>query len=103
MWSGCRDVYKRQQAIRVAKALLDVARTYTNKNIQLYFNDLSQKRIDILKEHLPREERNYQIAISSQDAGELLRTIGPQLYTIEPVSYTHLDVYKRQSQMCIMC
>lgn len=74
-------------AIRVAKALLDVARTYTNKNIQLYFNDLSQKRIDILKEHLPREERNYQIAISSQDAGELLRTIGPQLYTIEHMHY----------------
>lgn len=75
-------------AIRVAKALLDVARTYTNKNIQLYFNDLSQKRIDILKEHLPREERNYQIAISSQDAGELLRTIGPQLYTIEHMGKT---------------
>ena len=74
-------------AIRVAKALLDVARTYTNKNIQLYFNDLSQKRIDILKEHLPQEERNYQIAISSQDAGELLRTIGPQLYTIEHMHY----------------
>ena len=68
-------------AVRVAKVLLDVARRYTDKNVQLYFNDLSKERIEILKQHLPQEERNYQIVISCEDAGELLRTIGPQLYT----------------------
>ena len=74
-------------AVRVSKALLDVARTYTNKNVHLYFNDLSKERINILKEHLPQEERNYQIVTSFQDAGELLRTIGPQLYKTGHMHY----------------
>ena len=74
-------------AVRVAKTLLDAAHTYANKNVHLYFNDLSKERIEILKQHLPQEERNYQIVTSSQDAGELLRTIGPQLYTTGHMHY----------------
>lgn len=74
-------------AVRVARTLLDAAHTYTNKNVHLYFNDLSKERIEILKQHLPQEERNYQIITTSQDAGELLRTIGPQLYTAGHMHY----------------
>lgn len=65
--------------IRVALALLEVARIYTNKQVQLYFNDYKEGKIEELKKHLPQEERNYQIVTTSQDGNELLKWIGPQL------------------------
>ena len=34
--------------IRVAKALLDVARTYTDKQVHLFFNDYDEKKILLL-------------------------------------------------------
>lgn len=65
--------------IRVAKALLEVARTYTDKQVHLYFNDNDEKKIDELKKHLPEEERNYKIVTTIQDGNELLKWIGTQL------------------------
>ena len=65
--------------IRVANALLDVARTYTDKQVFIYLNDLNSARVEELKKHLPDEERNFKIVTSNEDARELLKNIGPQL------------------------
>ena len=65
--------------IRVAEALLDVARTYTDKQVHLYFNDYDDKKIEELKKHLPDEERNFKIVTTTRDGNELLKWIGPQL------------------------
>ncbi|MEG1256387.1 three-Cys-motif partner protein TcmP [Clostridium sp.] len=64
---------------RVAKALLDVARTYPDKQVHLYFNDYDKKKIEELERHLPSEERNYKIITTTRDGNELLKWIGPQL------------------------
>lgn len=65
--------------MRVAEALLDVARTYTQKQVFLYLNDNSGDKIEELKKHLPAEERNFRIVTSVGDGNELLKTIGSQL------------------------
>ena len=65
--------------VRVAKALLDVARTYTDKAVHLYFNDKDAARVEELRKHLPQDEGNYSVVTSIGDASELLTTIGGQL------------------------
>ncbi|MFA9422399.1 MAG: three-Cys-motif partner protein TcmP [Sedimentibacter sp.] len=65
--------------IRVAEALLDVARTYPDKQVQLYFNDYDKKKIEELKKYIPTDERNYHIITTVRDGNELLKWIGPQL------------------------
>lgn len=65
--------------IRVAKALLEVARTYADKQVHLFFNDHDAKKVEELKKHLPLDERNYKIVTTTQDGNELLKWIGPQL------------------------
>lgn len=65
--------------IRVANALLDVARTYTDKQVHLFFNDYDKKKINELEKHLPQDERNYKIVTTTRDGNELLKWIGPQL------------------------
>jgi three-Cys-motif partner protein len=65
--------------MRVAEALLNVARTYTQKQVFLYLNDNSGDKIEELKKHLPAEERNFRIVTSVGDGNELLKTIGSQL------------------------
>lgn len=67
-------------AVRVSEALLEVARTYTDKMVYIYLNDNDTKLVDELEKHLPQDERNFKIVTSRSDAHELLRTIGPQLY-----------------------
>lgn len=65
--------------LRVAEVLLDVARTYTQKQVHLYLNDNSEDKIEELKKHLPSDERNFRIVTSVGDGNELLKTIGLQL------------------------
>lgn len=67
-------------AVRISEALREVARTYTDKNIYIYLNDIDKERVAELESHLPQDERNFKIVTSCSDAHELLRTIGPQLY-----------------------
>lgn len=73
--------------VRVAKALLDVARRYPHKNIQIFFNDIDNARVEELKKHLPPDERNFQIITHNGDANEFLKTVGPQLYQTEHLHY----------------
>ena len=66
--------------IRVANVLLDVARSYTGKQVHIFFNDNDSRKIDELRKHLPPDERNYSIITTVQDGNELLKWIGPQLF-----------------------
>lgn len=73
--------------VRVAKALLDVAHTYPQKQVQIYLNDNSQEKVDELKKHLPADEGNFKIIVTAKDRDELLETIGPQLYGRQHLHY----------------
>lgn len=73
--------------VRVSKALLDVARTYTEKMVHIYLNDKEKSRVDELKKHIPQDERNYHVITSVGDANELLKTIVPQLYQTGHLHY----------------
>lgn len=73
--------------VRVAKALLEIARTYTRNTVQIYLNDINESKVDELEKHLPPDERNFQIITQHVDAGELLKTIGPQLYQAVHLHY----------------
>lgn len=65
--------------IRVANALLEVAQTYTDKEVHLYFNDNDPRKIKELIRHLPKDERNFKIITSTHDGNELLSEMGTQL------------------------
>ena len=73
--------------VRVAKVLLDVARSYPQKQVQIYLNDNSQEKVDELKKHLPVDEGNFKIIVTAKDRDELLETIGPQLYGRQHMHY----------------
>lgn len=73
-----RDQIIEGTPLRVAKVLSDAAKTYVDKKIEIYFNDISERKILELKKHLPNDTRNFQIITSVQDGNELLRNIGPQ-------------------------
>lgn len=74
-------------AVRVSEALREVANTYTDKNINIYLNDKDEARVNELKKYLPQDERNLKIVTSCDDAHELLRIIGPQLYGTGQLHY----------------
>lgn len=44
-------------AVRISEALREVARTYTDKNIYIYLNDIDKERVAELESHLPQDER----------------------------------------------
>lgn len=73
--------------VRVSKALLDIARIYTEKMVYIYLNDKEKSRVDELRKHIPQDERNYHVITSVGDANELLKTIGPQLYQTGHLHY----------------
>ena len=74
-------------SVRVANALLNVARKYPCKMVQLYLNDINKEKVEELRKHIPANERNFQIITTDLDAGALLRTIGPQLYNAGHLHY----------------
>ena len=65
--------------LRIVEILRGVARSNPDKSIQIYFNDISDGKVNELRKHLPENERNFQIVSSVGDGNELLKTIGPQL------------------------
>lgn len=73
--------------LRVADILADVANIYPSKQIQIFLNDNSAFKIDQLKKHLPKNERNFEIITSVKDRDELLEVIGPQLYDRKHLHY----------------
>ena len=75
--------------IRVARVLSDVMReqNYQDRQAWLYFNDLSQDKIDELQKHMPAETRNFHISLSVGDGNLLLRSIGSRLSAQAKINY----------------
>lgn len=65
--------------IRVAKILRDAAGQYPAKKVYVYLNDLSQEKIALLEQALPKESQNFKYRITTKDANVLLKEIGPKL------------------------
>lgn len=61
--------------IRVANYLSEIMPNYRSKQAWCYFNDLSAKKIDILKSHLPANTSNFHVVIRTDDGNELLKKI----------------------------
>lgn len=75
--------------IRVARVLSDVMReqNYQDRQAWLYFNDLSQDKIDELQKHMPAETRNFHISLSVGDGNLFLRSIGSRLSAQAKINY----------------
>lgn len=58
--------------IRVAKTIRDAMFKYKDKKATLYFNDISEEKIKVLKEHLPKETENFKYEISAMDVNDFL-------------------------------
>ena len=65
--------------IRVAKILRGVAGQYPHKQVFLYFNDIDQKKTDLLKKNLPSEKGNCHFVVTHEDGNALLKDIGSKL------------------------
>jgi three-Cys-motif partner protein len=61
--------------IRVSKYLSETMKSYPSKKAQLYFNDLSAKKIDILKKHIPPDTDNFHVETRTGDGNAFLKTI----------------------------
>ena len=66
----------------VSEIIADAMQTYTDKKAYIYFNDVREDKIDLLKTRLPKQTSNFQIYTEVMDANELLRTIGNQCATM---------------------
>ena len=69
--------------VRVAEVLTKAAEQYPHKSIQMYFNDYSQPKIDLLKktiaEKTPQGLSNVSINYSTIDGNQLLRNMSRKL------------------------
>ncbi len=59
--------------IRVSRLLAETMLKYPNKKAELYFNDLSLAKIEMLKEYLPPNTASLVIHTSAMDGNTLLR------------------------------
>lgn len=77
--------------VRVTKILRDASWQYPEKHIQVYLNDLSEEKIDLLKTTLNEQalgaRSNYTMTITTQDGNELLKQIGPKLTNDQKYHY----------------
>lgn len=60
---------------------------YTNKKATLYFNDLSQSKIDILSSYLPSSTGNFHITTRVGDGNELLKEISKRFQQSDQINY----------------
>ncbi len=73
---------------RVANYLAEVMKTYPDKQARLYFNDISNKKIEELKTHLPPGSSNFSITTSVLDGNQLLKN-----FKIETPNLSYLVIY----------
>ena len=77
--------------LRVAKILRDASWQYPSKQVQLFFNDYSAEKTDLLKqilnEQLGGSRSNFTITVTTMDGNDLLKKIGPQLTANQKLHY----------------
>lgn len=62
----------------VSEIIAEAMTRYTDKKAYIYFNDLDERKIDLLNTRLPKQTGNFTIYTESMDANVLLRKIGSQ-------------------------
>lgn len=65
--------------IRVADSLYNASFQYPTKQIHVFLNDIDGRKTDHIKNFLPKDTDNFKVHISTIDANELLRKLGPGL------------------------
>ena len=92
-----KDVYKRQDLDRVEINAFFPIKERTNAFESVGYVDIPFCRLDIVMSHK---------LFHYLDVGSLLQQVSgermAQQVRINPVSYTHLDVYKRQPLLCLV-
>jgi three-Cys-motif partner protein len=73
--------------VRVSKILREAAGQYPNKQIYLYFNDISNEKVDHLKKLVPSDKSNFHVLCSIGDGNALLKKMGPALHGNYGVHY----------------
>lgn len=66
----------------VSEIIAEAMTRYTDKQAYIYFNDLDERKIDLLETRLPKQTSNLTIYTESMDANVLLRKIGSQFSTM---------------------
>lgn len=66
----------------VSEIIAEAMTRYTDKQAYIYFNDLDERKIDLLNTRLPKQTRNLTIYTESMDANMLLRKIGSQFSSV---------------------
>lgn len=66
----------------VSEIIAEAMTRYTDKQAYIYFNDLDERKIDLLETRLPKKASNLIIYTESMDANVLLRKIGSQFSTM---------------------
>lgn len=74
--------------IRVANYLADIMKNYPNKKAYLYFNDISNEKIEDLNKQIPSNTSNFFVFTSILDGNQLLKRI-----KIEDSKISSLVVY----------
>ena len=62
--------------VRVARYLRQIAGQYSNKQIDLYFSDLSEEKTSHLKNLLPNDRDNFHCHVTTEDGNELAKRLG---------------------------
>ena len=76
--SNGEDVYG--TPIRISKLLSNTMKRYPDKQAKLYFNDLSEKKILVLKSHLPGDTNNFHIYTATGDGNAFLKNFTVKSY-----------------------
>lgn len=76
------DIYGNEvigSALRVARILCDAAWQYPSKNVELFFNDKSYEKTELLKQNLPQNASNFHCNVTSLDRDYALEIIWNQI------------------------
>ena len=73
--------------VRVSKALKEVAKKHQDKQILLFFNDLSEEKISHLKSIVEKDDKNFHTIFSVGDGNEQLKQLAGKLLKMKNAHY----------------
>lgn len=69
--------------IRVANSLYNASLQYPNKDIHIFLNDIDKRKTEHIQNLLPMDTNNFKVHVSTLDASEFLKKIGPRLMMLK--------------------
>lgn len=73
--------------LRVSKIISEAMKKYPKKKAFLYFNDLSNEKIELLESRLPQRTENFIIHTEAMDGNSLLNSISSQFEVYENMNF----------------